>query len=165
MIEPFLGRLPESLRQDVNVDTFFRELTDWIEQGFRDFRETESNLESNDALQNDFGSPNSNNQVNAEQEEFNQQQSSTSNRTVTIDATTVELVDGQVANVLNAGTALMAENPGRDYRVEIRNQDGTEMKINGNGRLVNGQAEVSVITQYTVRVVQYFIDTDEFGII
>ena len=59
----------------------------------------------------------------------------------------------------------MDGSPPRDYRVEIRNADGSAIKIDGDGRLINGQSEITVINQYTVRVIQYFIETDDFGIL
>lgn len=174
MIEPFLSRLPQKLADDPDSLTYFRELIDWIESGFLAVNVLDTSFVNNTSSIDNFAetgqqvdnqfTQNIVEEISAVQEENFYEPESISS-TIFINGTAVEVLNGQIADVANNGVALLENNPDENYLVRIRNSDGSRVRINGQGRLINGLREAVIPVQYTVRVIKYFIDTDSFGVI
>lgn len=167
-IEPFLANLPPQLRENLEVEDFFSTMIFYLNQVKNQVNTTETNTENNENVNDPFNDPYAGVPVinqPREDEDVPQRLNYPGVRTITIDGNIVEVLNGQIANASNGGVAVLATNPEEGYQVKIRNNDGSLIRINGNGRLINGNSVTSVTTKYQVRTVQYFIDTDDYGIV
>ena len=147
-VENFLAQIPLEFREQLETENFIETLIRYLEL-------LKESVNDNEAVLLD----------SVGEEFFDLASESGFDTSLSINGVTTTVLSGQTANVTNSGTAMLDDTPPKNYRVEIRNGDGSAIRINGNGRLINGQTELTILNQYTVRVVQYFIDDDEFGII
>lgn len=70
--------------------------------------------------------------------------------------------DWDFVNVKGGKMVTLPLSPEENSVVIVRNGDGTTIKINANGKTINGEKNAVVIRQGTALFIHYFIDTDEW---
>lgn len=65
-------------------------------------------------------------------------------------------------NATSASTITLPQYPEGNDVVIIRNGDGTQISIAGNGKNINGESAGSIARKGTALVIHYFIDEDEW---
>jgi hypothetical protein len=82
-------------------------------------------------------------------------------RAVTV-TTNYTSLDFDYINAKSRATITLPEYPKDNSVVIIRNGDGSEIGLNGNGRLINGFSTGKLRRQGTALTLQYFIDDNEW---
>lgn len=77
-------------------------------------------------------------------------------------ATNYTANESEFINATRSAVITMPEHPGDSATVTIRNGDGTEIVIKGNGRKINGETTARLTMKGTVVDFYYFIDTNEW---
>lgn len=70
--------------------------------------------------------------------------------------------DFDFVNAKSKATITLPEYPRDGSVVIVRNGDGLPIKLNGNGRLINGQSAGIIYRKGTALTLQYFIDDNEW---
>ena len=70
--------------------------------------------------------------------------------------------DFEFINAKSGATITLPETPNDYSAVIIRNGDGSEIGLNGNNRLINGQSTGKIQRKGTSIVLQYFLDDNEW---
>lgn len=72
------------------------------------------------------------------------------------------LCDYDFVNASNGITLALPEYPQENSIVIIRNSDGEQLTIDGNGKNINGDTDAIFRSKGSSVVIQYFIDSDEW---
>ena len=72
------------------------------------------------------------------------------------------LNDFDFANVSNGATVTLPQYPCKNSVIIIRNDDGSTIKINANGKTLNGETTGKIYRKNTALTIQYFIDSDKW---
>ena len=70
--------------------------------------------------------------------------------------------DFDFANVMNGSTVTLPQYPVKNSVIIIRNGDGKKVKMDGNGKKINGSSTGYLYRKGTAITLQYFIDSDEW---
>ena len=81
---------------------------------------------------------------------------------VTIFSSFYTAVDQDFVNAKGGATIALPENPQENAVIIIRNGDGSSIKLNGNGKTINGSSTGTISQKGTALVLHYFIDSDEW---
>ncbi len=71
-------------------------------------------------------------------------------------------VDWDFVNVKAGSEITLPSSPEENSVIIIRNGDGTAIKINPNGRTINGETSAKIVREGTALFIHYFIDTNEW---
>ncbi len=71
-------------------------------------------------------------------------------------------LDGEFINASNGARIYFPSSPSLNSRVRIRNDDGSSIKFDGNGKFIGGYTGGYIDVQEEVRDFQYFIEQDKW---
>ena len=77
-------------------------------------------------------------------------------------ATDYTLISFDYVNFTSNATATFPANPGQNDKVKIRKGGGNRIKLDGNGKDINGSSTGNIYNNGTSITFCYFIDTDEW---
>jgi len=160
-VDPFLHPIPPELRKDKETRAFFEYFTRWAHDmwvrsgGGNDEIAAEATRE---LFPWDITEQDLDNVSNL----FQWQPSTTGQFRATTESTDYTALPFDFVNATTGATITFPEYPQENDIIMIRNGDGSRIKLNGNGKTINGSSTGELSREGTAIEFYYFIDSDEW---
>lgn len=162
---PFLAQPPKKYLADAEEKDFWDYLIRFLGTLQSDGQRTDQELSDSINLDEMFSSRSVETAENQSTLSFEAPQDAQNSVFTARSATSdTEAIDREFISASNAITVRLDDAPPSNAIIKIRNADGSEITVNGNGKNINGATTATFTQQNTVYDFYYLIDTDEWAI-